>query len=103
MLQLTIGLCDAPFAGSVQRTLGLALGRVQRLEWVAEIVAEDSGVVDPFFPALAREGLDRPFVPRLGGGRRAAPVTIPDMQHMIAEVFEDFVGRFRAGEIGLVK
>jgi hypothetical protein len=99
--QLVVGLGDAPFDGAVDVVLGLRLGGVEGLQRVGVVVAEHAGAIDRRRPVLLRQRLDQVIVPAAHLLRRAAPVAVARMQHMVLEVLELVVGRLGTLEVEL--
>ncbi len=99
LLQAAVGLADAPLDRPMDFGVFLAPRRVQRHEWIAEIMAQHAGRKSAFGPFAAAEGIDEPAIPATRLLRRSAPVLFPDVQHMIAKISEADVRRFAASEI----
>ena len=99
--QLVVGLGDAPLDGAMDVVLGLRLGGVEGLQRVGVVVAEHAGAIDRRRPILLRQRLDQVIVPAAHLLRRAAPVAVARVQHVVLEVLELVVGRLRALQIEL--
>ncbi len=81
--------------------LGLGLAGVEGVQRIRVVVAEHARAVHRRLPVLQGERLDQVLIPAAHFVRRAAPVAIARMQHVILEVLELLVRGLGAVEIDL--
>jgi hypothetical protein len=85
----------------VDRVLFLGLMRMEGLHGIGNIVAHHACAVGGVLPVLRLHGAHGAAIPFARGRRRAAPIAVTNVQHVVAEILEDLVWRFRALEIGV--
>ena len=81
--------------------LGFGLGGVERMQRVRVVVAEHARAIHRRLPVLQGERLDQVLIPAAHLVRRAAPIAVARVQHVVLEVLELLVRRLRAVEVDL--
>ena len=84
---------------AMDAVLGFRLRGVERLDRIGVVVPEHAGGVGGLAPAAAGQSVDEMAVPVGDLLRRAAPIAVGGVQHVVLEVLEIRVGSLGAFEI----